>query len=351
MLAHVFCHNLVTQSLLWMHKKTRESLKTHVNSLLANETKLSLSSIGRNLPGSASEKSKINMTWRFLCNKRIETNTRPIYRDIFKNFLSGLDELIIAVDWSGCCSHDNYLLRASLVFEGRSIVIYNEVHPQKMLAKEQVHNAFLKNLSSILPGNKPVVIITDGGFKTPWFSAIQKLGWYFVGRIRGKFSYKLKERNDWLGIEELYSQTCPGESLFIGACELGKKAYKTRSNGVIVTHWESKKGRKSKSPRYPDVEKRYSELNSEPWVIFSNLHQNEHFSNEKDLARFVKVVKNIYAKRMQIEQNFRDDKSIRYGFGWRLSGTNNPSKINVLLLLVAVASFKQPPIIFYKTER
>ena len=339
MLANTFCHNFITESLDWMHKKTRDSLINHASSLLIDETSLSFNSIGRHLLSSASDKSKINMAWRFSCNKKIQANLSLIYRDIFKAFLSELNELIIAIDWSGCCSNDNYLLRASLVFEGRSIVLYNEVHPHSLLANEQIHEIFLKNLHSIIPSNKTVIILTDGGFKTPWFSAVERLGWYFIGRIRGKFSYKLKESNEWFAIEKLYSQTCRGETLFIGACELGKKAYKTRMNGVLVTHWEGKKGRKSHSSRYPAAEKRYSELNSEPWVLFSNLNKNEHFAGESAPLPLATFMKKAYAKRMQIEQNFRDDKSIRYGFGWRLSGTKTPAKINILLLIASIASF------------
>jgi len=339
MLANVFCHKHITQSLSWMHKKTRDSLASHVSSLLSHETSLYLSSIGRNLLSNASEKSKINMTWRFLCNERIQSNIGLIYRDVFKELLSGLNELIIAIDWSGCCGPANHLLRASLVYEGRSITLYNEVHPQNMLMNEEVHKAFLLRLHSIIPPNKTVVIITDAGFKTPLFYAVEKLGWYFIGRIRGKYSYQLEESKKWLSIDRLYSQISPGETHFIGTIKLGKKAYKTRVDGILVMHWDIKKGRKSKSPRYPDAEKRYSKLNSEPWFLFSNLNKEERFRGEEMQSIVALFLKKAYTKRMQIEQNFRDDKNVRYGFGWRLSGTKSIFKINILLLIATIASF------------
>ena len=339
MLATTFCHTLIKESLGWMHKKTRDSLRNHVNSLLANGSVLCLHSIGRNLLSSASDKSKINMAWRFSCNKKIQENINLIYRDIFKELLTGLKELIIAVDWSGCCGADTHLLRASLVFEGRSLVVYNEVHPQSLLGNEQIQSTFLKNLQLIIPADKPVIILTDGGFKTPWFSAVESLGWYFIGRIRGKFSYKLKGSRHWLAVEDLYSQTSRGKTLYIGLSELGKKAYKTRIKGVLMTHWGNKKGRKTKTIRYPDAHKSYSKLNSEPWVLFSNLYKDKRFADEKKPRPLLSFMKKAYAKRMQIEQNFRDDKSIRYGFGWRLSGTKNPAKISLLLLIASIASF------------
>ena len=49
------------------------------------------------------------------------------------------------------------------------------------------------------------------------------------------------------------------------------------------------------------------------------------------------VVK-IYAKRTQIEQNFRDDKSQRYGFSWRFSQSNTVERISILCLITFVGS-------------
>lgn len=41
---------------------------------------------------------------------------------------------------------------------------------------------------------------------------------------------------------------------------------------------------------------------------------------------------------MQIEQNFRDEKNPRFGFGWRHSGTTGIARLNVLCLLSMIAS-------------
>jgi hypothetical protein len=46
----------------------------------------------------------------------------------------------------------------------------------------------------------------------------------------------------------------------------------------------------------------------------------------------------IYKKRMQIEQNFRDDKNGRWGFGWRFSRTKNHERYAVLLLIAYIAA-------------
>ena len=45
-----------------------------------------------------------------------------------------------------------------------------------------------------------------------------------------------------------------------------------------------------------------------------------------------------YSKRMQIEQNFRDDKSQRYGFSWHHSQTQNSERISILCLIACIAT-------------
>ncbi|MGE2794006.1 transposase, partial [Escherichia coli] len=42
---------------------------------------------------------------------------------------------------------------------------------------------------------------------------------------------------------------------------------------------------------------------------------------------------NLYAKRMQIEETFRDLKSPAYGFGLRQSRTNSPERFDIILLI------------------
>jgi hypothetical protein len=214
MLANVFCHTFLSESLFWMHSKRRNSLITHVKSLLAGQAKLSLSSIGRHLPGKAQVKHKINMCWRLLSNKKLQAAQTAIYKSICAPLLNPLNDLLIAVDWSGCCSAENHLLRASLVHEGRSIPIYNEIHSQKDLGTVKIHQQFLTHLKDILPEGKRVIIITDAGFKTPWFTHVSKLGWYFVGRVSGTINYRLSNEKKWHPIQSIHSLVQRGETLY-----------------------------------------------------------------------------------------------------------------------------------------
>lgn len=47
----------------------------------------------------------------------------------------------------------------------------------------------------------------------------------------------------------------------------------------------------------------------------------------------------VYRKRMQIEEGFRDVKSLRFGFSFDLHRTRCPQRIEILLLIAALACY------------
>jgi hypothetical protein len=335
MLASVFCLNYLTKTLFWMHKKTRLSFICQVQTLLSGRASLSLTSLGQHRLGKAKVRHKIKMVWRFLKNPRITESMTEIYKSLAHEILSSLDELIIAVDWSGCCGKENQLLRASLLFEGRSIVIYNEIHPEKNSTNFKVHAQFLKRLKDIIPINKKVTLVTDAGFKTPWFHSVSQQGWFYVGRVRGLIHCAL-DGQPWANVSSLFSQVKRGDTLNLGWGMLGEKS-KTPTRGCFIAHFSEKKRRKIMKIRYPDANKKLAQMNSEPWILITNLHQHPRWKTYSK-AHFARFCTNVYSKRMQIEQNFRDDKSTVSGLRWRFSRTRCPKKISVLILIASVTT-------------
>ena len=340
MLIKEYCQNFIEKALPTVHKKRRNSLMNQVKSLL-NNAKLTLTSLGRHAKGQAKVKHKINMAWRFLKNPGVAKDSFKIYQGIGSSYLNALTTLNIAVDWSGCCSNAHFLLRASLLYDGRSIPIYNEVHPEDKLEDETVHCEFLEKLYALLPQGASVTIITDAGFKTPWFHKVAQLGWYFMGRVRGRIMCRLHEESDWLLVKELHAKIKRGETKCLGKGLLGKTS-KTQLEVCYIGHFGFSKGRKKpkKTARYPDAEKMYSSLNSEPWIIATNI-QNKPSNKDKKPVQIAKIVYRCYKKRMQIEQNFRDDKSPRFGFAWRESRTRDTVKIGALCLIATIAALIQ----------
>ncbi|KTC81853.1 transposase [Legionella cincinnatiensis] len=133
------------------------------------------------------------------------------------------------------------MLRASLVHEGRSIPIYNEIHSQHDLAKEEIHTQFLIHLKEILPEGKKIIIITDAGFKTPWFTRVNQLGWYFLGRVSGTLNYRMNTDKKWSPIAKLHSDIARGETQYFGIGQLGQDS-KTRTHVLFTGYWGEKKG-------------------------------------------------------------------------------------------------------------
>lgn len=77
------------------------------------------------------------------------------------------------------------------------------------------------------------------------------------------------------------------------------------------------------------VSKKHAKSANEPWLIASSL------STEETSAAEIMI---IYEKRMQIEQEFRDVKNTRNGFGLRHCRSFKVERLNVALLVAALAT-------------
>ena len=71
----------------------------------------------------------------------------------------------------------------------------------------------------------------------------------------------------------------------------------------------------------------YRGLAKEPWLLATS---------DKQLTS--QQIVGLYAKRMQIEQNFRDDKSQQSGFSWRFSRTSGVKRMSMLCLIACLAT-------------
>ena len=241
---------------------------------------------------------------------------------------------IILVDWTGLPnSHkmteegEHCALRASLIAEGRSITLYEEVHPKKKEGNPVVHQAFLKNLASILPITCCPYIVTDAGFKNPWFKAVGALGWDYVGRVRGVVNYFYD--NQWESIKKLFDSVTSTLPQFIGEIILASKnplstylySYKPTLKGRTKLNCFGEKDKRKNSQTHARGYK-------EPWLLVSSL------SGFKAAKRVV----NLYQWRMTIEGSFRDTKSVEYGFSMNENRTIKAKRYTVWLMLAALAS-------------
>ena len=322
-------HSIIKKKIPSMHTSRLTSLLDAVTSLLGNKV-LTLTKLGRNMKSTVKTRSNIRKVDRLLANKHLHKERNEIYKLICSHLIQENSTPIIHIDWS-CISHKNnlYLLRASLAVKGRSIVIYEETHRKKSDNNHLTHKDFLNKLNLIIRSSATPIIVTDAGFRAIWFAEIRELGWNFVGRLRNKNSVLLGNNTDWILSKELYTKAS-GKAKFLNTGLLTKKT-QLPCRFVIFKDKNKKRGKKIvANSKGSSTKQKYSKSYKEPWLLVTSLKCTDNLA-AKTVA--------IYRSRMQIEENFRDTKSKRYGFGLNESETRTPSRMGVLLLIAAIATF------------
>lgn len=131
----------------------------------------------------------------------------------------------------------------------------------------------------------------------------------------------------WFRRQELQASSRPE---YLGPGTLARTEY-ARCDGHFYLHIKEPKGRKHRHSRCRI--KRKSQVKDgrssakDPWLIFSS---TDDFKPRK--------IMKLYSRRMQIEQNFRDEKSERFGFGLRASYSCSAGRILVLSLLATLSA-------------
>ena len=232
---------------LSIHAKRANCLFETAWSLTGNAN-LTISSLGANKAGRANVKHKIKSVDRLVGNPTLHKEIPLIYKEFFASIIQCAPVLYILVDWSGCCRQDIHMLRASIVYNGRSVAIYNEIHPQSKYGNREIQRQFLISLKKMIPINKKVVIITDAGFATQWFNAVLSHGWDYIGRLTSYTMINFGVDDKWIKVEEFH-QTNSTQVKHLGMALIGK-ASETPVYGNIYRYKGRCKNRKDKS-RYP----------------------------------------------------------------------------------------------------
>ncbi len=330
MQAFELLHRVLEESSVIRHEKRLNCLLRSVEGVL-HEGKLSLSHIGRHLKGNIKVKNKIKSVDNLLGNMKLMVERKAIYRAMTAVFLRGHKEIDVIVDWSSCESHEQHILKASVVMRGRSITLYEEVHPEKKLGNEIIHRAFLGKLKEIIPSGIAVVIITDAGFRTEWFEMVLEMGWHFIGRIISNMQFRYEGKTEWEPCFSVYSKAT-GVPQYLGKVLLAKS--RQLPCGLYLYH--DKKRRKEVTQKQKrknllgKMEKSYSKANREPWLLATSLPGRQTAGDKM-------VVK--YRYRMRIEHEFRDTKNTRWGIGLENSRTKNIERLQILLLIGYLAIF------------
>jgi hypothetical protein len=311
----------VDSTLDFVHKQRRSALLRAVRALLCGGA-LWLSALGRTVRGPA-PKHAIKMVDRLLGNRALHDQRLEIYAAVAMTLLRTVQQVAVLVDITeirpGLCA-----LTASVAMEGRSVPILGRVRRKKTISKRTSLAAFLRDLHHVLPSTVTPVIVTDAGFESPWFDQVRAMGWHYVGRVRHLTKFRLD--GEWVGAKKLHRMARPWVQ---NLGELPFPRHRPRPRRIVLAARPETKGRTRLNvygrKGRTRGDRRCRQSAREPWVLATSLDCASH------------VIVSIYALRMQIEQNYRDTKSHRWG--WRLDQSRSRSnrRLEMLLLIAAIA--------------
>ena len=293
--------------------------------------RITLSELGRALPRDARVKHSIKSVDRLLGNRHLASECFGIYQAIARWLLAATQQPVIIVDWSDLTANRHWqLLRAAVPMGGRTLTVYEEVHPLRDFSNARVHRAFLQRLQVLVPACATPIVISDAGFRVPWFKAVSRLGWHWIGRVRGRDRVRAHGASIWIACTSLHTQARQRPQA-LGSYQL------VRSNPIechLYLVQRRKKHRVNKSVFGERLRTKHSlkqaRAQREPWLLAAS----------PSLAAFPALhIVNIYAQRMQIEEGFRDLKCERYGLGFELNLSRGRQRLAALLLIASLALF------------
>jgi hypothetical protein len=266
---------------------------------------------------------------RLLSNQHLHRERSMLYGQLAQ-YLACTREALVVVDWSTLKRDESwYLLRAAVAMKGRALTLYEEVHPQPRYQSPRVQRTFLRRLKALIPSGCQVTIITDAGFRSPWFEQVQALGWHWVGRVRACVCVRLHSAGPWQYLQDLLQSS--RKLTRFGAVQLVRKK---PFDCQLLRYRAPPRGRKHRTRkgriRQDKNSREAARSQSEPWLLA--------YSNSLAARPPLQII-NHYRQRMQIEQSFRDLKSDRFGSAFCHSLTRKGARLEMLLLLQALASF------------
>jgi len=295
------CHGWIRRKVVTLCTGLRRSQRKTLSELVVGAMRCrraSLADIGRAMCTGTVAKHNIKRLWRFLRNGGVEVveGARAL---VYIAAKASQGQLFMAVDWVDIGRYK--VLRAAVPIRGRSVPVLFGAYEKWKLHKSQnaLEEAFFVLLKALLPRGCDVVILADAGFQRAGLARrLQELGLWYVIRVNGIAMFYSERHTGQL--YELRMKCGEGGDLGFGDY--------CKSNPVrqrVVAYWG----------RHEQV----------PWLLATNLP----WGWKKIVAAF--------KQRMTIEEMFRDEKNIRYGWGLRKSQLSSAERLERMLLVLALA--------------
>ena len=285
-----------------LRRSQAKTLGALVAGALAVE-RVSLASIGRAMLGDPDSKHQIKRVARFIANPRVEPATamEGVIRKLLRKWPDNCP-LLVSFDWTDI--RQMQTLMAAAVIGGRSIPLcWASVYKNRFEKSRNIfEHSLLMTLRSMIPGRIRVIILGDRGFgRTELGRFCQQAGFSYIIRIKPRV---------WV---EARGTRCRLDQIPVrkGVCKLLKAVIYRQRDPVkqnVVVRW--KKGLPTRR--------------DECWYLMT------------DLDKRPATISDLYAKRMSVEEFFRDVKSKRNGWSLRDTGIQRPDRLDRLLLILAM---------------
>jgi hypothetical protein len=260
--------------------------------------RISLADVAEGMEDATTVKHRIKRIWRFLRNPKVDVveGLRALVHLAAKH--SG-GRLVVAVDWVEIRQYK--VLRAAVPLRGRSVPIAFAVANSWsfFMSQNAYEEGFFLLLKGLLPKDAEVVIIADRGFaRAELGKQLGEMGLHYVIRVCGVVYF------DSPGYRGLLRELglLPGQHQDLGSglyCE--ERPVQRR----VVAYWARRQ--------------------LEPWLLGT------------DLDWPWRLIVAVFEQRMMIEELFRDEKNIRYGWGLRQLRLSSSARMQRMFLVLAFA--------------
>jgi hypothetical protein len=264
--------------------------------------RVNLALLGRRLAGPITAKSAIKRAWRFTCNDRVKV--ADAMADVVQRIARRRKKpLLISLDWTDVRSF--HTLMAAVCIGGRAVPLLWASYSTPTLKRSQnaLEERLLRTLRSLIPESASVIILADRGFgRAEWAAVCQELKFHYVVRIKPDVTVSCSR---YRGVLRRYPARRGTAHLLRGVDY--RKDRRVRHN--LVVRWK------------PGLPKK----RDEPWYLMTDLeHRAERLCD-------------LYARRMSVEELFRDHKSQRNGQALRHTRITRAERFDRFLLVVALA--------------
>jgi hypothetical protein len=260
-----------------------------------------LSAIGRCLPGPTAAKHRIKRAWRFCANDRVHVaDVLPaVVRRLTRNRKK---PLLVALDWTGVRGF--HTLMAAAVMRGRAVPLVWASYTTGQLHRSQnsFEEGLLRLLVTMLPGGVKVVLLADRGFaRADLAKTCEGLKLRYLIRIKPDVRVS---HPSYTGRLDDYPIKKGMWRVLTGAEYHSDKAVSLS----VVIRW--KRGLPARR--------------DEPWFLMTNLAGN------------AVQLTDLYARRVAVEELFRDGKDGRYGLGLGQTQVTTTARLDRLILILAL---------------